>query len=410
MKDFFIVLRFEFMNLLKNKAFIISSIIICMLLIIGLSIPTIMDAFSSSDVEDPSGEVEGEGMEFGYINKDGVLSNIEALKENFVLGELVEYDNESDLEDSIGSGEIVAGYIIESPWKYQYIVENNEMMDSNRFIFEEALTKASRIKGFEDRGIAYSEVEDLVNAQLESGTKILGKDSAANYLYTYILVFALYFIIIVYGQLVATSVASEKSNRAMEVLVTSTDSKNLIFGKVLGGALAGIVQMALTIGVGMLTYNLNAAAWDNKLDYIFNIPGNVLLTFSIFGILGYVFFSFIFGALGALVSRTEDVSSSATPITIIFVAVFMIAVLGMQNTEGLLLKIASFVPLSSFMAMFVRVSMGTVSTIEVIISLVILILSTILIGVFASKIYRMGTLMYGNPIKLKNAIKILRGK
>ncbi len=410
MKDFFIVLRFEFLNLLKNRAFIISSIIICMLLIIGLSVPTIMDAFSSSDVEDTGVEVEGEGMEFGFINKDGSLSNIEALKENFVLGELNEYKNEEDMEDSISSGEIAAGYIIESPWKYQYIVENNEMMDSNRYMFEDALTKVSRIKGFEDRGIAYSEVEDLVNVQLESETKILGKDSAANYLYTYILVFALYFIIIVYGQLVATSVASEKSNRAMEVLVTSTDSKNLIFGKVLGGALAGFVQMTLIIGVGMLTYNLNATAWDNKLDYIFNIPGNVLLTFSIFGILGYIFFSFIFGALGALVSRTEDVSSSATPITIIFVAVFMIAVLGMQNTEGLLLKIASFVPLSSFMAMFVRVSMGTVSTIEIVISLVILVLSTILIGVFASMIYRMGTLMYGNPIKLKNAIKILRGK
>jgi ABC-2 type transport system permease protein len=381
-----------------------------MLLIIGLSVPTIMDAFSSSDVEDTGVEVEGEGMEFGFINKDGSLSNIEALKENFVLGELNEYKNEEDMEDSISSGEIAAGYIIESPWKYQYIVENNEMMDSNRYMFEDALTKVSRIKGFEDRGIAYSEVEDLVNVQLESETKILGKDSAANYLYTYILVFALYFIIIVYGQLVATSVASEKSNRAMEVLVTSTDSKNLIFGKVLGGALAGFVQMTLIIGVGMLTYNLNATAWDNKLDYIFNIPGNVLLTFSIFGILGYIFFSFIFGALGALVSRTEDVSSSATPITIIFVAVFMIAVLGMQNTEGLLLKIASFVPLSSFMAMFVRVSMGTVSTIEIVISLVILVLSTILIGVFASMIYRMGTLMYGNPIKLKNAIKILRGK
>ena len=60
------------------------------------------------------------------------------------------------------------------------------------------------------------------------------------------------------------------------------------------------------------------------------------------------------------------------------------------------------------MSMFVRVSMGTVSLIEVAISLAILILSTIAIGVFAAKIYRMGTLMYGNPIKLKTAIKMLR--
>ncbi len=409
MRDFFIVLRFEFLNIVKNKAFIVSSIIICGLLIVGLTIPTAINIFSSEEEGEENIVEEFQGdLEFGYINKDGAIKNIDILKGNFIIGSLVEYSSEKDMEEDINGGEIEGGFIIESPFKYQYVVENNEMMDSNRYVFEEALINAARVQEFENRGIDYAQVEDLVSINLESETRVLGKDSAANYFYTYILIFSLYFIIIVYGQLVATSVASEKSNRAMEVLVTSTDSKNLIFGKVIGGALGGLVQMALIIGVGKLSYMINSAAWDGKLDDIFNIPGEVLLTFSIFGILGYLFYSFIFGALGALVSRTEDISSSATPITITFVAVFFVAMMGMQNTEGMLLKVSSFIPLSSFMSMFVRVSMGTVSLIEVAISLAILILSTIAIGVFAAKIYRMGTLMYGNPIKLKTAIKMLR--
>lgn len=175
-------------------------------------------------------------------------------------------------------------------------------------------------------------------------------------------------------------------------------------------SLAGAIQFGLIILTGVIVYNLNAAAWNNNLDFIFKIPGNVLMTFSIFGILGYLFYSFMYGALGALVSRTEDISTSSTPITIVFVMVFMISIIGMQNTEGIILKIASFVPLSSFMAMFVRVSMGTVTNFEVIISLAILAVSTALIGFIASKIYRMGTLMYGNPVKLKDAIKILRSE
>jgi ABC-2 type transport system permease protein len=86
----------------------------------------------------------------------------------------------------------------------------------------------------------------------------------------------------------------------------------------------------------------------------------------------------------------------------------MISMMGMQNTESIVLKIASFVPLSSFMAMFVRMSMGSVTSMEIFISLGLLAVTTGLVGIIASKIYRMGTLMYGNPVKLKDAIKILR--
>lgn len=408
MKGFFTVLQFELMNFLKNKVFIASTLIICVLLAIGLSIPTIKDTFFNSDDKAPREEAGDMDTSYGYINKEGALSNIEDFKENFRGGKLEEFKDEKALEEKVISGEIKAGFIIESPTKYQRIIQNNEMLSSDTFAFEEALKTAYRIKGFEEKGIEYKEVQELVAANIEEETVILGKDSAKNYLYTYILVFGLYFIIILYGQLIATSVASEKSNRSMEILVTSTDSSNLIFGKVLGGALAGALQFGLIIATGSIAYNLNAAAWNNTLDFIFKIPGDVLLTFSIFGILGYLFYAFIYGALGALVSRTEDVGTSSTPITILFVAVFGVSMMGMQNTEGIILKVASFIPFSSFMAMFVRVSMGTVSTLEVVISLGLLALSTIAIGFFASMIYRLGTLMYGNPVKLKNAIKQLK--
>ncbi|MGN9164788.1 ABC transporter permease [Tissierellaceae bacterium HCP3S3_D8] len=416
MRDFFTVLEFELMNFLKNKIFISSTLIICLILTIVLSIPTIKNTFFSSSQEQINNEeiVQEEVIDsskvYGYIDENMVVKDIEELESNFPNGKLVPVKDISELEQRVNSGEFSAGYIIKAPTKYEYVIKNNEMFDVNRFGFEEAFKTYYRIQELKDRGIDYGEVKDLIEPNIEVETKVLGKDSASNYFYTYILVFGLYFMIILYGQLIATSVASEKSNRAMEVLITSTKSTNLIFGKVLGGALAGVIQFGLIIFTGLITYSLNAAAWNNKLDFIFKIPANVLVTFSIFGILGYLFYSFIFGALGALVSRTEDISVSSTPVTIMFVVVFMISIIGMQNTEGTILKIASFVPLSSFMAMFVRVSMGTVSNLEVIISLGILALSTALIGFIASKIYRMGTLMYGNPVKLKDAIKILKSE
>lgn len=412
MRDFLTVFRFELLGMLKTKAFMVSTVIICIMLIVGLSIPSIVDTFSDKSKASPEEGVAVESAldSYGYINKDNAVKNIEDLKASFPIGQLIEYESEDKLKESILAKEIEAGFIIESPTKYKYVVENNEMIDSKAGFFQEALIRTYRIYELEGRGISYSEIEYLMYPNIDQDTIILGKDSAGNYMYTYILLFIVYFVVVLYGQMIATSVASEKSNRAMELLITSTDSRNLIFGKVLGVASAGVIQVSAILLVAMVSYRLNANSWGNRLDFIFHIPLEVILTFSVFGILGYIFYAFIFGALGALVSRTEDVSSSSTPITIIFVAVFFMSFISMYNVEGLLLKVISYIPFSSFMAMFIRVSMGTVKNIEILISLLILVISTVFMGVFASKIYGMGTLMYGNPIKLMTAIKMMREK
>lgn len=406
------------MNFVKNKSFIISTLVICILIAIGLSIPTIKDTFFPGDnIEEPSmgEEIQDEELpdwdeKFGFLDESKGALPLSTISESFYGGELVEVDSIKELEDKIESGEFESGFVLKSPTSYEYVVVNNEMMDFNSSLFEEALSRAYKVNEFEKMGIAYEEVEEIIDPHIESEIRPLGKDSAKNYMYTYVLVFGLYFMIMMYGQLIATSVASEKSNRAMEVLVTSTKTTYLIFGKVIGGALAGAMQFALVLGTAALSYKLNAKAWGGAIDFLFEIPASVILSFAIFGILGYLFFAFIYGALGALVSRTEDISASATPITLIFIVVFMVSMFGMQNTEGIVLKIASFVPFSSFMAMFVRLSMGSVSNLEVAISLGLLAISTGLIGLLASKIYRMGTLMYGNRVKLKDAFKILRSK
>ncbi|WP_130807841.1 ABC transporter permease [Senegalia massiliensis] len=413
MKNFFTVLKFELLGLIKKKTFIISTIIILLILAIGLSVPTIKDLFSSDE-----GEVDGDGggditkdAKFGYVDNSGEFQKSTILEENFFAGELKKIESEDQLKEKVNSGEIESGYIIKSPNEYIRVIKNNELLGTpDSAMFEQALITAYRINGFNEKDIEYNEVEGLINPQIKSDTTILGKDSASNYLYTYILVFGIYFMIIFYGQVIATSVASEKSNRTMEILVTSTNTTYLIFGKVMAGAIAGVLQFGIILGTAIGVYKLNSESWNGALDFIFDIPSDVLLLFSVFGILGYLFYSFIYGALGALVSRTEDISASSTPITIIFVAVFMISMFGMQNTEGMLLKVASFVPLSSFMAMFVRVSMGSVSNISVIMSLTLLALSTLLVGYIAAKIYRMGTLMYGNRVKLKDIFKIMRSQ
>ena len=151
-------------------------------------------------------------------------------------------------------------------------------------------------------------------------------------------------------------------------------------------------------------------AWGGILDRLFDIPSRVLISFSVFGILSYLLYAFIYGMLGALVSKTEDISKSATPVTLIYVVSFLIAMFGLNVSDSMLIKVASFIPFTSGNAMFIRISMGSVATWEILVSLILLAGTCVFTGILAAKIFRFGTLNYGNPIKITKAIKSIREK
>ncbi|WP_297993137.1 ABC transporter permease [uncultured Clostridium sp.] len=409
MKQFFNVLSFELSNYFKNKGYLITTILISILLIIGLSLPSIFDMsklipkLSSSN----STEITEDKDKTNYALMDinNVIEDKAILENLFPNSNWIIKNSKEEIEELINSGDAEAGFIVENLNKYSYLVENYGLNDNNQLLFENVLSTLNQIEYAKNNNLNFSELQSVINTSFESEVTILGKDSANNFFYVYIFVFAMYMMILLYGQLIAVSVTSEKSNRAIEVLVTSANSNSLIFGKVIGAALASFIQVAIILASGMLSYALNSKSWNGILDGVFKIPSNILLTFIIFGSVGYLFYSFIFGALGALVSKTEDISSSIAPITMIFVIVFLISMFGLTNSDSPIIKIASFIPFSSSMTMLIRVAMSNVSNLEIIISFIILLLSTILISLGAAKIYRLGTLMYGNPIKLKNALK-----
>ncbi|MCI9071191.1 ABC transporter permease [Clostridium sp.] len=409
MKQFFNVLSFELSNYFKNKGYLITTILISILLIIGLSLPSIFDMsklipqLSSSN----STEITEDKDKTNYALMDinNVIEDKAILENSFPNSNWIIKNSKEEIEELINSGDAEAGFIVENLNKYSYLVENYGLNDNNQLLFENVLSTLNQIEYAKNNNLNFSELQSVINTSFESEVTILGKDSSNNFFYVYIFVFAMYMMILLYGQLIAVSVTSEKSNRAIEVLVTSANSNSLIFGKVIGAALASFIQVAIILASGMLSYALNSKSWNGILDGVFKIPSNILLTFIIFGSVGYLFYSFIFGALGALVSKTEDISSSIAPITMIFVIVFLISMFGLTNSDSPIIKISSFIPFSSSMTMLIRVAMSNVSNLEIIISFIILLLSTILISLGAAKIYRLGTLMYGNPIKLKNALK-----
>ena len=414
MKQFLNVLSFELSNYFKNKGYMITTILFSILLIIGLSLPSFfnmsklipqLDQNSTESIESVEEISEEDKKSFVIIDNNNIFENLDILESAFLNSKWTKVTSLDEAEELIKLENVEAGFSVDSLTKYSYLVNNSGFTDTNQMIFENLLSSLGQQVYANEHNLNINDLQSVIHPSFDSDVTILGKDSANNFFYVYIFIFAMYMMILLYGQLIAVAVTSEKSNRAIEVLVTSANSNSLIFGKVIAAALASFIQVGVILASGMITYSLNSKAWNGLLDGIFKIPSNILLTFIIFGGLGYFFYSFIFGALGALVSKTEDISSSIGPITMIFVIVFFISMFGLSNSDSLLIKIASFIPFSSSMTMLIRVAMGTVSNFEIVISFIILLASTILTALASVKIYRLGTLMYGNPIKLRNALK-----
>lgn len=413
MKQFLTVLKFELDNYFKNKSFVITTFVLALIIAAVVIVPTMIPGLLGDEEEtaEPGASKEIVIDDEAELQKLGIClgkdANLDAeMVKAIYPAEWTAYENATDMKVAVEDGELEAGFIIESPTEIIYVVNDLSMYDYLGDMFSQTLSECYKQQYLMEKGLTAEEIAASESFYVNVTEEVLGKDSGENYWYTYVLVFVVYFLIIFYGQMIATSVTTEKSNRAIEILVTSVNSTSLICGKVLAGAIAGVLQAGIILGSGFVSYGFVKEAWGGMLDFLFNIPANVLIVYALFAVLSYLLYAFIFGMLGALVSKTEDISKSSSPVLMLYIASFMIAIFGMtSNSNSIVMKVASYIPFTSGNAMFIRVSMGSVAVWEVIVSAIILGVSCVIAGVLAAKIFRFGTLHYGNPIKFKTAIR-----
>lgn len=420
MKKFFVVLQFELLNYIKNKSFMLTTIIISVIALAVMFAPRVFDMSGilgtdtkteQSGNNDKADKEDGDNTDADVIliyDKSGTFADITLLSETFKDCKVEKASSEDDIRSKIENEEASYGFVVENLAKYKYYVLNQSMYDSYDVQFRQLMLVANQMVYCQANDINYEEIMQAFNPVIDSEKNILGKDMMSNYWYCYALVIVIFMIIILYGTMVATSVTQEKSNRTIEVLVTSADTTTLFFAKVIAGTIAALIQAGIMFAAVIGGYRLNQAEWGGMFDMIFDIPSDVIVTFAFFGLGGLLFYTFLYGAMGALVSKTEDINKSSGSLQMIIMIVYFVVLFSLSYVDGILIKVASFLPISSYSAMFARVAMGSVAMWEVVVSFLILVVSIIGVGILGSKIYRMGTLRYGNPIKLSNAFKFLK--
>ena len=147
-----------------------------------------------------------------------------------------------------------------------------------------------------------------------------------------------------------------------------------------------------------------------QIQGFFNIPVDLFVYMLVFFALGFLVYAFLYAAVGSTASKMEDINTSVLPITFLFIIAFMIVVFAMAggNVDTTLMKICSYIPFISPMAMFTRICMSTVAWYEIAISIAVLIGSTVGIGFLSAKIYRVGVLLYGRKPTIVSIFKEIR--
>ncbi|MCI8360642.1 MAG: ABC transporter permease [Clostridiales bacterium] len=402
------VIRYEFSNFIKNKVFMVITIIIGALLLAGALLPPV---FLSGGKEEPGNDPSADRPAIQVFDPTGALSDREilsALLPGYAL-DFVPGNYGDETADAIQNDELEGALAAADSLHYTFYAKNASMSSAYQEI-NQALKAYRQQNVLRQAGLSDQQIADAAAVPQVEAAETSGKDIMSTYALTYILIMVLYVSIMLYGQMVAVSVATEKSSRAMELLITSAKPNNLIFGKIIGVGLAGLCQLVIWLAVGAAGISIGKDFWSQIpfVSGVLEAPPYLLALMIVFYLIGYFMYAAMFGALGSLVSRVEDINTTATPIVLLCVAGFVLSFTGMANPFSLLIRICSYVPFFAPMCMFVRVSMSEVPLYEIILSILITGGSSVLFAWLSAKIYRAGTLMYGKPPSLKQLVSVLR--
>lgn len=407
-----LIIQREYLERVRRKSFIITTILMPIIMIGMMVFPALIAIWSGPEnktiaVVDPAGII-GQGLPSeGELSFQPVDMSVEEAKADdkfdgvLVIGENLIND---DTDASLFTREAVS-------------------MNTEQSISGEL----SRI--VEQKRLAQYDIADLdriiaaVQANVRMQTFTMGDDgeketsSMASYLIGMVMMMVLYMFILMYGQMVMTSIIEEKANRVLEVVVSSVKPFTLMMGKILGIGFVALTQIAIWAFLllaftmwglpAILSYASNMDA--DTLSLILGI-GNPAYIMKLFGCMtlfligGYLFYSSIYAAIGSSVDNIQDASQLTSFATMPIIIGLLLAITVVNDPTSQLAFWSSMIPFTSPMVMMARMPFGVPGW-ELVVSAVVLLLSVLFMIWLSAKIYRIGIFMYGKKPNIKELIK-----
>ena len=398
------VLKHEFIQTIKRKAFIITTISIPLIAMLGMFIyQVVQDIDTAPD--------EPEEKRIGYVDASGLFADFTERPNDYTF---IQYPDETDAKDDLLAEEIDEYFVITA----NYLASGQV----TRYITESELEPSGAIwwqmKDFLQSNLLSGEVSDelfervkeplnLTSLQLDNAGAVSETRNPMIVMFVpYI--FGLLFMLSIFftsGYLLQ-SVAEEKENRIIEVLLSSVSARQLLLGKILGLGSAGLVQILVwlaTLSIFSEVASVNIAALSDL-----NIPTSMLVFGVIYFILGYLLFGMIYAGMGSLgATARESQQWSGIFVMPAVLPLMLLAIIG-EHPNGIVARVFTFIPITAPTTVMMRLPNTTIPAWELLLSLIILG-GSIAVGVWiVAKIFRVYLLMYGKRPAFKEIVRYVR--
>lgn len=398
MRDTLTVAKFTASDMIKRKSFIISTIIILGMIVIGFNIPTIIKKFKN-------GEEKIIIVDKNKIFEDKIKT-LETKEE--IITDKIEIE---EIKNQIKEGKIEYGIVIEKQNNnitFTYILENEMSSGPNEEFINKITTLYKDIQ-IEKLDLTKEEREKI-NPTFDFKIDAIDSEIKGNPLVMMLASLVLFYAVYFCAFQVSSSITTEKTSKIIETLVTSTSPTNIIIGKTLGVGIIGTCQLAAIIITAFISAKtfLDPKLLEMALDTSSLTLSLGLITLLYF-ILGYLTFGLLYALTGSTVSKPEDIQSANQPVVFITMIGFYLAYFSMMNPSSDLNKLAALLPISSPFCMPFRIMMKAATTNEILLSLGILVITIIVVANIAIKIYKNAILNYGKAT-LKDIIKMYKQK
>ena len=370
---------------LRDKNFIISSIVIIVLLVGTLGLQVVL----------------GSGTEETRV---GVVGDVAQLEPSLVaqgeaLGadvEVVEVEDEAAARDAIELGD-VDGVLVADGDVPELLVEQSAG-GTLQAVVQGAVAELAIAEQLSAAGVTSLDVPEVSVRALDPGAEQDGQ----RVIVAIIGIGVLYGLLILFGQFVAQGVVEEKSSRVVELLLATMKPWQLLAGKIVGLGLLGLAQIVVIAVVGVA----GALAFD-----LVDIPGDLIgtaVSVVLWFVLGYAFYAAIFAVAASLVSRQEDLAAVIMPTTLVLVVAFIVGIQASANPDGTLARVTSYLPGLSPLVMPVRQAAGDVAVWEIALAVVLMLIAITLIVRVGGRIYAGALLRTGGRTKMREALKAER--
>jgi ABC-2 type transport system permease protein len=395
MRKAWLVAKREYLYNVKRRSFLFAAFGVPLMVVVIMAIVTTL-------VVDAESNIEQVGM-VGYVDLAGVLDDPVDVPEDFRA-----YATEEEAQVALEGGEIGAYFVIAPDYMDTgnvQLVSEGDMPEALTDTFDEFLI---RNLGDELDPALLERLSESVNLSiqtLDNGRVI--RDNAIVALIIMPIVFTIVFIIAsqtTSGYLMS-GVVEEKSNRIMEILVTSITPLQLLFGKIIGLGALGLTQLVIWIGGAVIIMALG-----QNLSFLagVTVPPDLIVIGLIYFLLDYFLFGSIMAGIGAVVGSEQESRQIAGVFGFVTAIPFFFVVAFITDPNGTAATFLTLFPLTSPIAVIIRLGFGSIPTWQLILSITLLALTTVFAVWASARIFRWSLLLYGKRPSLREVLRVLR--